>query len=81
MIRILPGMDPFEIQANLKRNGVTQKMIAESLDPEVRPATVSQIINRKAKSARIQRRIASLQCATYEQVWGEPDPIINTLST
>jgi len=74
MIEIPTPMHRFDIQAGLKKVGVTQQEIAESLDPEVDRATVSQVISSTGKSARIQRRIASLLCGSFEKVWGKPDP-------
>ncbi|MBE3574570.1 MAG: helix-turn-helix domain-containing protein [Firmicutes bacterium] len=49
-------MTPREIRAQLMLRGIRQQRIAEQLG--VRAAAVSQVIDRKARSARIEAAIA-----------------------
>lgn len=49
-------MNPREIRAQLILRGIRQQDIADQLG--VRASSVSQVIDRKARSARIERAIA-----------------------
>ena len=49
-------MHAADIQAALKKRGLTQKMIADEL--ELKPMSVSTVVSRKMISSRIMRHIA-----------------------
>ena len=66
-------MDKFDRLIALKRKGITQASIASSLDPPVRPATLSQVISGYIVSARIRRKVAEVIGKPFEVVWGEKD--------
>ena len=48
---------------------VPGKQIAEDMD--VSPAAVSQVVNRKIRSRRIQQAIADAVGLPYEKLWGK----------
>ena len=61
------AMHPAEIQAALKLKGYSQADIAN--DCGVKPATVSMVINGKARSAQVEQRIADVTGYLRMNLW------------
>lgn len=60
-------MHPEEIKAAIRMKGTTPTAVAEELD--VSRSMVSHVINGKAKSERIARRIAQITGLSMEKLW------------
>lgn len=61
------GMHPADIQAALRKAGVSQKSIAEKFD--VSESTITQVIHGGSKSRRIAEEIAELISKDIEDIW------------
>lgn len=66
------GMHPADIQAALRKAGVSQKDIAEKF--EISESTVSQVIHGLSKSRRIAEDIASVIGKEISDIWPSTYP-------
>ncbi len=62
-------MHSADIQAELKKHGLTQKMIADELG--LKPMSVSVVIARRSVSARVMKHIAKRIGKDPREVWPE----------
>jgi lambda repressor-like predicted transcriptional regulator len=61
------GMHPADIQASLRKAGVSQKSIAEKL--EVSESTITKVIHGSSKSRRIAEEISETIGKDIEDIW------------
>lgn len=67
-------MHPEEIKAAMRMNGVTAARLSEELD--LSPATISQVVNGRATSRRIQERIAEIIRKPREEVFPPKESLL-----
>jgi lambda repressor-like predicted transcriptional regulator len=58
-----------EIRSELVKRGITNKFIAQSMDPPVSRQVITQVIYGQAKSARVQKAIAKALGQPLHEIW------------
>lgn len=61
------GMHPEEIKASLRMNNYSLSMVADEFS--VSPATITQVVQGKGKSKRIQARISEIIGVPVDRIW------------
>ncbi len=62
-------INPRKLKALLVEKGITQVSIARELDPPIDRSVVSKVISGKARSRRVQAKLAQKLDMPHEALW------------